>query len=87
MLLFLPKIPAPATVAVAPATADTAALAAAISKTADPVVKAREAATAAYSKKLSTEGLASHPERPRLSLNEFVSCIDGESDHHKSLRI
>ena len=44
------------------------------------------AATKAYSKKLSTEGLASHPERARLSLDDFVSCIDGESENYKSLQ-
>ena len=86
LLCFLPKIPAPATVAAAPASADTAALAVAISKTVDPLVKAREKATEAYSKKLAGEGLASHPERPRLSLDEFGSCIDGESVNYKSLK-
>ena len=86
LLCFLPKIPAPATVAAAPASADTAALAVAISKTVDPLVKAREKATEAYSKKLAGEGLASHPERPRLSLDEFGSCIDGESVNYKSLQ-
>ena len=50
------------------------------------MVKAREKATEAYSKKLAGDGLAIHPERPRLSLDEFGSCIDGESVNYKSLQ-